>query len=62
MIKHSYQKNEWVAMYLDECGDTQVLPFDTYKQAENFLDNCYYKIGIVTTAFYNHYLEGNITH
>lgn len=53
MIECSYQKNEWVAMYADECGDTQVLPFDTFEQAEKFLECCYYKIGIVTTRLYN---------
>ena len=56
MIEHSYKKNEWVAMYVDECGDRQVLPFDTYEQAEKFLKCCSCKIGVVTTAFYNHYI------
>lgn len=53
MIECSYKHNEWVAIYSDECGDTQVLPFDTYEQAEKFLSRCYWKIGVVTTKFYN---------
>ena len=57
MIEYSYKHNEWTAMYADECGDTQVLPFDTYEQAENFLKRCYYKIGVMTTAFYNKIAE-----
>lgn len=60
MIECSYQKNEWVAMYVDECGDKQVLPFDTYEQAEEFLSRCYYKIGVMTTRFYNHYIAEQI--
>lgn len=39
--------------YADECGETQVLPFDTYEQAEEFLSRCNYKIGVMTTRFYN---------
>ena len=57
MIECSYKKNEWIAMYSDELGELQVLPFDTYEQAENFLDTCYYKIGVMTTRFYNHISE-----
>lgn len=57
MIEYSYKRNEWVAMYADDCGETQVLPFDTYEQAESFLENCYYKIGVMTTKFYNHIVE-----
>lgn len=60
MIKCDYQKNEWVAMYVDECGDKQVLPFDTYEQAESFLKHCYCKIGVITTRFYNHYIASQI--
>lgn len=56
MIECSYQKNEWIAMYVDENGDKQVLPFDTYEQAEKFLERCYCKIGVMTTRFYNHYI------
>lgn len=60
MIECSYKKNEWVAMYADECGDTQVLPFDTYEQAEKFLSRCYCKIGVMTTRFYNHVIAKQI--
>lgn len=55
-IEHSYRKNEWVAIYVDECGDRQILTFDTYEQATQFLKCCEYKIGVLTTAFYNHFL------
>lgn len=57
MVEYGYKHNEWIAMYADECGDTQVLPFDTYEQAENFLKHCYYKIGVMTTRFYNKIAE-----
>lgn len=60
MIEYGYQKNEWVVIYADECGDTQVLTFDTYEQAENFLSRCYYKIGVITTALYNRFLAENL--
>ena len=53
---YGYRHNEWVAMYVDECGDRQTLTFDTYEQATQFLECCSCKIGVVTTAFYNHFL------
>lgn len=60
MIECGYKKNEWVAMYADECGETQVLPFDTFEKASAFLDCCYCKIGIVTTKLYNTLLENQL--
>lgn len=57
MIKYSCGKNEWLAVYVDECGDRQIMPFDTFEQAENFIKCCDCKIGVMTTAFYNHYVE-----
>ena len=57
MIECGYKKNEWVAMYTDECGEIQVLPFDTFEKANAFLNRCYCKIGIVTTRFYNEMIE-----
>ena len=56
-IEHEYQKNEWVSMYVNENGERLLSCFDTYDQAKNFLDSCYYKIGIVTTAFYNKFIS-----
>ena len=60
MIKCEYQKNEWITMYVDENGDKQVLPFDTYEQAEKFLSRCYCKIGVMTTRFYNRYIASQL--
>ena len=56
MINYSYRKNEWVAMYVDENGDRQVLAFDTFEQAVEFLRYVTCKIGVFTTSFYNAYL------
>ena len=53
---YGYKYNEWVAMYVDECGDRQVIPFNTFEDAEKFLKVCDCRIGVVTTAFYNHYI------
>lgn len=57
MIKYGYGFNEWLAVYVDECGDRQIMPFNTFEQAENYLNICDCKIGVMTTAFYNHYIE-----
>lgn len=49
-----YHKNEWCVMYIDECGDNQIMLFDIFEQAQkwfNNLDCC--RVGIVTTNFYN---------
>jgi hypothetical protein len=54
MINYGYRKNEWVAMYVDENGDRQVLPFDTKQQADDFLSCCECRVGVMTTAFYNY--------
>lgn len=56
-MKVGYRQNEWLAVYVDECGDQQIMPFDTYEQAQQYLKACGVKIGIITTAFYNHYIE-----
>lgn len=58
-IECSYRKNEWVAMYVDYDGEKHVEPFDTYEQAEKFLQGCSCKIGVMTTRFYNHYVAEN---
>lgn len=56
-IECSYRKNEWIAMYVDMDGERQIEPFDTYEQAEKFLQGCYCKIGVMATRFYNHIAE-----
>lgn len=59
-IECSYRKNEWVAVYVDDySGERQAVPFNTYEEAEKFLQGCYCKIGVMTTRFYNHYVMEN---
>ncbi len=36
----------------DENGDRQIVPFDTFEQAVDFLSCCSCKVGVMTTAFY----------
>ena len=57
MIKFSYQHNEWLAVYVDEFGDRQIMPFDTFEQALSFLNVCNCRIGVMTTRFYSTYVE-----
>lgn len=57
MFEYGYRKNEWLAVYVDENGDRQVIPFDTFEQATQFLECCMCKIGVMTTSFYNHNIE-----
>lgn len=56
-----YQKNEWLCVYADECGDRQIMPFDTFKQAENYAYLIRQQglplVGIMTTAFYDAKIE-----
>lgn len=49
---YDYHHNEYVAVYIDECGDRQVVPFDTFEQATSYLQCCSCKIGVMTTCFY----------
>lgn len=28
MIEYGYRHNEWLAVYVDECGDEQIIPFE----------------------------------
>ena len=60
-MKVSYQKNEWLAVYVDENGDRQILPFDTYEEAEQFTRKIRERytpvIGVIATRFYDHYVE-----
>lgn len=57
MIKAGYRHNEWLAVYVDENGDRQIMPFDTFEQAIEFLGCCYNKIGVMTIWFYNANIE-----
>lgn len=58
-----YQKNEWVVVYVDADGDRQVLPFDFYEQAVDYANKLKEQFvpinGIMTTRFYDHYVEKN---
>lgn len=49
---YGYRHNEYVAVYVDECGDRQIMPFDTFEQAVNYLQYCTCRIGAMTTCFY----------
>lgn len=60
-IECGYRKNEWIAMYVDMDGEKIIETFDTYEQAEKFLQNCVCKIGVMTTRFFNHYIAENLT-
>lgn len=57
MIKAGYKNNEWLAVYNDENGDRQIMPFDTFEQATEYLGHCYSKIGVMTIWFYNANIE-----
>lgn len=49
-------KNQWAVLYVDDCGERQVVKFDTFEQANQYLvsiRNCgACVIGVMTTAFY----------
>lgn len=49
--------NEWVVACNDANGERQLLFTDTRNQALKLFDECMYPIGVMTTAFYNHYIE-----
>lgn len=57
MLKVGYRENEWLAVYVDENGERQIVPFDTHEKATEFIECCQCKIGVVTTRFYNRYVE-----
>lgn len=44
----------WLAVYVDECGDEQIMPFDTFEQATEYIQCCSCKIGVMTTSYYYH--------
>lgn len=56
MKEYGYRKNEWCVLYSDECGDKQVIYFDLFTQANEFLVNIRKNgtctIGVMTTSFY----------
>lgn len=61
-MKVEYKKNEWLVVYVDENGDRQILPFDTFELADTFTRRCMKEnalnlIGIMTTRFFDHYIE-----
>ena len=61
-MKVEYKKNEWLVVYVDENGDRQILPFDTFELADAFTRRCMKEnalnlIGIMTTRFFDHYIE-----
>lgn len=49
---YGYQHNEWIAVYTDANGNRQIMPFDTFERAANFLSCCSCKVGVVKTSFY----------
>lgn len=51
-VEYGYHKNEWVVIYNDANGKMQVKYFDLYKDAVEALNGCIFKIGLVTTAYY----------
>ena len=51
-FEYGYRHNEFLAVYTDENGDRQIMPFDTFEQAVDFLSCCSCKVGVMTTAFY----------
>ena len=60
-MKVGYRKNEWLCVYADDCGDTQIMPFDTFEQAEGYAKSLREQfvnvIGVMTTVFYDRYVE-----
>lgn len=56
-----YQHNEWLCVYTDESGDRQIMPFGTFEQAGRYANSLREQlvnvIGVMTTAFYDHYVE-----
>lgn len=57
MFKVGYRKNEWLAVWCDENGNRCIKAFDTKEEADAFLDCRFCKIGVMTTAFYNAFVE-----
>ena len=56
-----YHHNEFLSVYVDENGDRQIMPFDTFDEATEFTSNIHSHgtciIGVMTTSFYNRYVE-----
>ena len=56
-----YKKNEWLVVYSDADGERQIKMFDLYHQAVEFAnelkENFVPLAGVMTTRFYNHYVE-----
>jgi hypothetical protein len=60
-MKVGYRKNEWLCVYADDCGDTQIMPFDTFEQALEYSKVCFNLYGIMTTQYYDAHIEKVIT-
>ena len=60
-MKVGFEKNEWLVVYVDENGDRQIMPFDFYEQAVDHVNKLKERFipinGVMTTRFYNHYVE-----
>lgn len=59
MIQYGYKHNEWLAVYVDECGEEQIMPFDTFEQATEYIQGCSCKIGVMTTSYYYHKVKNS---
>lgn len=57
MFNYSYQNRDWLAVYVDELGDRQIMPFNSYEDALKYLEVCDCKIGVMTTSFYDRFVE-----
>ena len=51
-FEYGYRHNEFLAVYTDINGKRQLVPFDTFEQAVDFLSGCPCKVGVMTTSFY----------
>ena len=57
MKNYGYLENECCVIYTDECGDRQVIQFDRFEQANEFMIRCRNNgvcmVGMTTSAFYD---------
>ena len=60
-MRVEYQHNEWLCVYTDECGDRQIMPFDTFEQADGYAKSLREQfvnvIGVMATSFYDAHVE-----
>ena len=57
MIKVGYRKNEWLAVWIDNNGNRCIKAFDTKEEADAFLECGLCRIGVMTTTFYDMFVE-----